>query len=151
MTNTPYQTSVTGPVRGVYTYDFTTSWASANIANGDQLTGFQPGHNFRVLGISAMCNIVCVGAGGTAVMTPRINFAATSTSQLLTSGAITVTTANMGTVGAVVGAGNNVGANQPGNQGGPLDKIGVALSSVGGTITSGQITVTLTLQDLDCA
>jgi hypothetical protein len=76
---------------------------------------------------------------------------ATSTNQLITTGAIVVTTANMSTVGTVVGAGNNVNAYQVSNQGGPADKIGVVASSVSGTITSGTITLTLTIQDLDCA
>jgi hypothetical protein len=151
MANTPYQTSFPVATRGVYTFDFTVPWASANIANGDQLTAFVPGHNFRVLGLSAMCNVVAVGAGGTATFTPRINFTASSTSQLTTTGAITVTTANMNTVGKVVGAGNNVNAYQVGNQGGPADSLGVVISGTGGTITSGTITVTLTIQDLDCA
>ena len=151
MTNTPYQTSFPVATRGVYTFDFTVPWAAANIANGDQLTGFAPGHNFRVLGLSAVCNVVAVGSGGTAVFTPRINFTASSTSQLITTGAITVTTANMSVIGAVVGAGNNVNAYQVNNQGGPADKLGVVISGVGGTITSGTITITITIQDLDCA
>ena len=151
MANTPYQTNFPVATRGVYTFDFTVPWASANIANGDQLTGFVPGHNFRVLGLACMCNVVCVGAGGTAVFTPRINFTATTTSQLITTGAITVTTANMNVIGAIVGAGNNVNQYQVGNQGGPADKLGVVVSGAGGTITSGTITVTITIQDLDCA
>lgn len=149
MANTPYVTTLTIGTRGIYTFDATVPWAAANIANGDQVTGYVPGHNFRIMGLSATCNVVAVGSGGTAVMTPRINFAATSTNQLITSAAITVTTANMNVVGATVQSMTN--AYQVGNQGGPADKIGVVASAVGGTITSGTITLTLTIQDLDNA
>lgn len=93
MTSTPYQTVDQLGKPGVYIFG-PISIPLANIAAGHIVAGVKPGHNGKILGIGAFPTTVATTASKAATLTPTISGTAVS------APAVTLTSANMGTLGA---------------------------------------------------
>lgn len=109
-------------------------------ANGDVMTAYTPGYNFKILALDWIAAKPVTTAAKLATVTPKIN--ATST----TGGAVALTSANSTPMGVKV-AGSAVTAL---NTGGPTDTIGLVASGVT-QFTEGNGWFKIKLQNMDTA
>lgn len=136
MSSTPYQTTDTLPKPGVYWVSL--SYLLATLANGDILTAFTPGHNFRVIGIKAAVTAAATTAAKAATITPKIG------STAVPGVTLSLTSANMTPLGAVVEG----SATTTDLLGTPTDSITLTASAVTAFV-EGSAAILIGIQNID--
>lgn len=125
------------PTTGVYNLNLTGNMLLAGISAADIVTGFVPGHPFKILAVEAISIVAPTTSGKAATVTPYIG------STAVTGGVLALTSASLATKGTVQ-TGTTVTAN---NEGSATDSITLTGSSVTAFV-EGSVSIVLRIQNL---